>query len=471
MAVLFAVCLVALEAGYSVALGAFLAGAVVGETKHVRKVETIVEPLRDVFCAVFFVAVGLHIDPSVMASLWIPILAGTGLVIFGKVAACTFGAFVAGYDLRTALRAGMGLGQIGEFSFVIAQLGLGLGVVSAPLYSIAVGISLLTALITPYLMRSSDRIVEVFLRRAPAPLVTYTELYGRWVAGLTAEGVGAQVWSVARKPILQTLLNVLAVTAILFGGRTLARTMAGSGAALDRTAEGLVWGGAFLIAMPFLIAAWRKTRAICLILAEGALAGRNLPEARALALRGLLANTGSLLAGILLGAWLLAASSPFLPPLPTTIGIAAFLAVLTAVLYRWMVRFQAGVQAGLQRLAAQPDQAPGNMAARGATAPALELMRRYYPYGGGAAEIVIPHGSPVAGRTLRDLSLRTATGATIVLIERGERRLIDPVDAPLAGGDRLLVMGEEDQIARARAVLESREPAPSGSVPQRPPSG
>lgn len=466
MAVLFAVCLVALEAGYSVALGAFLAGAVVGETKHVRRVETIVEPLRDVFCAVFFVAVGLHIDPSEMASLWVPILAGTGLVIFGKVAACTFGAFVAGYDLRTALRAGMGLGQIGEFSFVIAQLGLSLGVVSAPLYSIAVGISLITALITPYLMRSSDRIVEVFLRRAPAPLVTYTELYGRWVAGLTAEGVGAQVWSVARKPILQALLNVLAVSAILFGGRTLAGTMAGGGAPLDRTAEGLVWGGAFLIAMPFLIAAWRKVRAISLILAEGALAGRNLPEARALALRSLLANTGSLIAGIVLGAWLLAASAPFLPPVPMTIGIAAFLAVLTAVLYRWMVRFQAGIQAGFQRLAApRPDQA------RGSTSPGLELMRRYYPYGGGAAEIVIPHGSPVTGRTLRDLSLRTATGATIVLIERGDRRLIDPVDAPLAEGDRLLVMGEEDQIARARAVLESREPAPSGSAAQRPRSG
>ncbi len=461
MAILFAVSLLALRLGYSVALGAFLAGAVAGETREVRTVERIVAPLRDIFGAVFFVSIGLRLDPALIASGWKPIAAGAALVITGKVAACSIGAFVAGYDPRTALRTGMGLAQIGEFSFVIAQLGLALGVVSDALFPVAVGVSSITTLVAPHLIRSSDRVVEWFERRAPAPLVTYIELYGRWVAGLAVPGAAAQVWAVARRPVLHAVLNLLAVSGVLLGARTLAGGAGGEAGALAGTLDAVVWSGAFLLAMPFLIAAWRKARAISMILAEGALMGLSLPEARALALRNILANTGSLLAAALLAPWLLAASSTFLPPLPVLAVAAAFLATLTALLYRWMVRFQASVQSTLQRLAEKTPPLRDE-----ATAPSLLLMRRYYPYGGGAAEMVVPEGSPAAGKTLRELSLRSVTGATVVAVERGGSRLDDPGGTPLAPGDALLVMGEEDQIARARSLLggsRAATPARPGS--------
>jgi hypothetical protein len=254
---------------------------------------------------------------------------------------------------------------------------------------------------------------------------------------------------VARKPILQTLLNLIAVSAVFLAAGWLSRRFAASGGPAGAALDAVVWSAALLAAMPFLIAAWRKIRAISLILAEGALAGRDLPEARALALRNLLANTGSLLAGAILAAWLLAASSTFLPSVPALLGAGIFIAALTAALYRWMVRFQATLQAGLSRLA---DSSPDHGAEE--KPPPLDLIRRYYPYGVGAAEVVIAEGGASAGRSLRDLSLRSVTGATVVAVERGGARQAEIVALPLAAGDRLFIVGEEDQIRRARRILE-----------------
>jgi K+:H+ antiporter len=446
MAILFSISLLALHLGYSVALGAFLAGAIVGESREVRAVERLVTPLRDIFGAVFFVSVGLRIDPRLMAGVAGPILAGAAVVIVGKVAACSFGAFVAGYDVRTALRAGMGLGQIGEFSFIIAQLGTALDVVPESLYPIAVGVSAVTTFAAPYLIRSSDRAVELFERLAPAPVVTYVELYGRWVSGLTSTGTRSQVWAVVRKPALQTLLNLLAVSAVLLGTRLVAGGIGREEGGVAGALDAVFWAGAFLLAMPFLIAAWRKIRAISMILAEGALAGRTLPEERALALRNILTHTLSLLAGLLLAAWLLVASSAFLPPLPILIVAAVFLGTLTAALYKWMVRFQASVQATVQRLAATSGDSER-------TAPRGRILSRYHPYGGAAFDLIIPPGSPAAGRSLRDLEVRSITGATVVAVERGGERVADLPGTPLAPGDVLLLVGEADQIERARALL------------------
>src|SRR4029078_11801587 len=124
--------------------------------------------VRDMFSAIFFVAIGLLIDPKMLATHWLPILVITIVVVLGKVATCSFGPFMGGNDTRTSLRVGMGLAQIGEFSFIIASLGLTLNVPSAFLYPIAVTVSALTTLTTPYLLRHSDRLVNWFDRKAPA---------------------------------------------------------------------------------------------------------------------------------------------------------------------------------------------------------------------------------------------------------------------------------------------------------------
>ncbi|MGH7805094.1 MAG: cation:proton antiporter, partial [Candidatus Binatia bacterium] len=137
----FAVAIAADALGFSVALGAFLVGAVIAETRHVHEIESRIESIRDVFSAVFFVAVGMQIDPQVLIGAWPIVLGLSVLTIGGKVTTCAFGALACGSPPREAFRIGMSLGQIGEFSFIIAGLGRETGVVSDALYPITVAVS------------------------------------------------------------------------------------------------------------------------------------------------------------------------------------------------------------------------------------------------------------------------------------------------------------------------------------------
>src|SRR5688500_13767499 len=155
MGICFAAALLALTFGYSVALGAFIAGSLVAESGHEKTIEHLVEPVRDVFAAIFFVSVGMLIDPALVAQHWFPVLVMTAAVIAGNVIFVTVSAFLVGYTPRTAVQAGMSLAQIGEFSFIIASVGLATGATRPFLYPIAVAVSAITTLTTPWLIRSA----------------------------------------------------------------------------------------------------------------------------------------------------------------------------------------------------------------------------------------------------------------------------------------------------------------------------
>ncbi len=161
LALCFGVSLIAISMGYSVALGAFLIGAIVAEAREKGKIEGLVEPIRDMFSAVFFVAIGMMIQPSMIVTYIVPIIVISLVVVVGKVVSCGIGTFLAGNDGKTSMRVGMGLAQIGEFSFIIAALGLSLKVTSDFLYPIAVAVSVVTTLLTPYLIRWSDATVQL----------------------------------------------------------------------------------------------------------------------------------------------------------------------------------------------------------------------------------------------------------------------------------------------------------------------
>jgi CPA2 family monovalent cation:H+ antiporter-2 len=154
----FAAALLALEAGYSIALGAFIAGSLVAESGEGAYVEDQIRPIKDVFAAVFFVSVGMLIDPALIVRHWVAVLVLTLVVIVGKVASVTAGALLSGNDKRLSLRAGMSLAQIGEFSFIIAALGTDLHATGAFLYPVAASVSAITTFTTPWLIRASDPI-------------------------------------------------------------------------------------------------------------------------------------------------------------------------------------------------------------------------------------------------------------------------------------------------------------------------
>ena len=217
MGVCFAIVLATAKFGYSVALGAFLAGSLVAESGEEKRVEHLVRPMKDLFAAVFFVAVGMSIDPGVLRDHWLIVLLMTATVLLLKPIAVAFGGFVAGFSIRRSVRAGMVMSQIGEFSFIIAALGLTLGAVDPSLYPIAVAVSALTTLTTPWMARTSDRVALRFEASLPRPLQTFATLYASWIEDLTrardrgALGHGAQIRRITALLLVDAALVCLVV--------------------------------------------------------------------------------------------------------------------------------------------------------------------------------------------------------------------------------------------------------------------
>src|SRR5438477_1898772 len=177
----FAAALLALSFGYSVALGAFIAGSLIAESGHEAEIERLVRPVRDMFAAIFFVSVGMMIDPAALTQHWRAILALTLAVILGKVLAVTIGAFLAGHGRRTAMKAGMSLAQIGEFSFIIASVGVAAGVIGGWMYPVAIAVSAITTLTTPLLIKLSNRAAASIDHWLPEPIQTVAALYASWI--------------------------------------------------------------------------------------------------------------------------------------------------------------------------------------------------------------------------------------------------------------------------------------------------
>src|SRR6202166_1519250 len=163
----FCFAMAAERAGYSVALGSFLAGSLVAESGQAERLEELIRPLRDVFAAVFFVSVGMMIDPAIIVAHWQELALLVGVLIVGKIVGVTLGALLAGTPAPLAVQTGLSLAQIGEFSFIIAGVGLETGAARTFLYSIAVGVSAITTFTTPFMVRACGPVAAMLESRAP----------------------------------------------------------------------------------------------------------------------------------------------------------------------------------------------------------------------------------------------------------------------------------------------------------------
>jgi CPA2 family monovalent cation:H+ antiporter-2 len=177
----FGYCLLAIKLEYSLALGAFIIGSLMAESKELKTIERLIEPIRDMFSAIFFVSVGLLLDPKILIHYAWPVAIITLAVVIGKVFACSLGSLLAGKDGRTSFRVGMGLAQIGEFSFIIATMGVSLNVTSNFLYPIAVAVSVITTFLTPYLIRLADPFAQSLAKILPQRIIYFFSLYTNWL--------------------------------------------------------------------------------------------------------------------------------------------------------------------------------------------------------------------------------------------------------------------------------------------------
>jgi len=345
----FGFCLLVVKLEYSMVLGAFLIGAIMAESRQLLKIEQLIEPVRDLFSAIFFVAIGLMIDPQVLVEYAWPIVVITFAVVMGKMLSCGMGAFIAGNDGRTSLRVGMGLSQIGEFSFIIAALGMTLQVTSDFLYPVAVAVSAITTLLTPYLIRAADPLSLKLGRVMPQRLGRVLSLYGEWLRSIQPQGEGAMLAAMIRRILLQVGVNLALVIAIFFSGGYFATRL---GAWLSEWVgdvgqqKAMIWGAALLLSLPFLIAAYRKLKALSMLLAEMGvspeMAGRHTQR-----VRRVIAEVIPLLSLLVIFLLLSALSASILPTNELLLIIGVVAAVVVAVLWRWFIRVHTRMQIAL----------------------------------------------------------------------------------------------------------------------------
>ncbi len=204
----FAVVIMALNAGFSPAFGAFIMGSILAETTKAERIEHIISPLKDLFGAVFFVSVGMLLNPEMIIQNIFPILFSALVLLLGKPLFITIGSLVTGQPLKMAIQSGLSLSQIGEFSFIIASLGLSLKVTSEFLYPVAVAVSVLTTFTTPYMIKLSN----------PVFILTDKLLPLKWKDALSKYSISAEKInniSEWRKLVRSAIINVVIFSVII----------------------------------------------------------------------------------------------------------------------------------------------------------------------------------------------------------------------------------------------------------------
>ncbi len=448
----FGVSYLAGAAGFSVALGAFVAGLLVAESGGGRLVEESIRPLRDVFAAIFFVATGMQLDVRVLTTEWPLALGLATVVLLGKPVAVTVGVFLSGRGLPTAIRAGLSLSHIGEFSFILAGVGVMLGVVPPAFVAAAVAVSVVTAFLASWLARMADPVARWVDRRLPHRVQMVASLYGAWVEALGKKRDGVRPWARVRRAARWLALDALAIAGLIIAGSTLrarlVEELARSGVGFTVASWALALFTLVLVS-PFLLGIFRVTRVLGNELGEIAIplppSGR-VDNGRAP--RRMLGVAVQLAGIVVTGGPLILATQPFLPPLSGLVVLALVLVLIGIIFWRRATdlfgHFQAGAELVVATLGKQLQ----------ADHVEVDPIRHMLPGLGDFAPVRVAEESEGNGRTLGELNLRGRTGATVIALARGDRRIAFPeAHERIAAGDLLALTGSSEAIHAAGEIL------------------
>ncbi len=437
----------------SLVVGAFLAGAVIAEARARRRIERAVKPVTNLFAAVFFVSVGLMVDPAALwANLDTVVFVTAGMIAL-KLVNCTVACVLVGEAPRDAFKVGIGMGQVAEFAFLIAALGMAHGLSDRPLYQIAVGVALLCTATNPYLLRVSDRLYGIVSRAFGPRAHDLMRWYRRWGAALRSRREGGQSMAAHLRGHFVLLGVDLMMVAILFAGvyvasrvPAVAEFLAWLDGLWQPFSVPLNWSGALcaaaalLISAPAFWAAHHTWAEIARHIAEDAFAG---PEGRRLTrvrrfvrdtLRivgfvGVVVYAAVLCNGFIQSRWLMA-----------TLLLAA-----VAFVARFSKRFRRDYKASHETLSrafdvhALPPEDP-------VTVEAIIAVH--------TETLTVPRSAAVAGKTLGELDLRHATGASVISVSgRGGANVSPGRDTRLSPGDTLVLVGSDEELAQATALL------------------
>jgi CPA2 family monovalent cation:H+ antiporter-2 len=458
----FAFALAAEAVGYSLALGAFAAGTLVAESGEGLRVEKLVDAVRDVFAAIFFVSVGTLLDPALALEDWDAVAAFSVLVVGGNFVGVTLGAFLSGNGVRASVRAGMSLGQIGEFSYIIAAVAAARGAIPQSLYSVTVAVGVITTFLTPWMIRWSPAAAAAIDHRLPNPLQTFAAFYDTWLDRLRTSARYETRWTRLWWRLRWALVDAVALGVITIGASVESRTIVpwlDSRFGVGREVAGtLMVAGALALGAPFALGMVNVARRLGVQLASRALPrveGQELDLADAP--RRVLVVVMQLAIVLLFGVPLLAVTQPFLPAFGGALVLALVLGVLGVIFWRSAAGFEGHVRAGAQMIV----EVLANQS-RAHQRASLDAVERVLPGFGKLVPVRIEQTSAAVGKTLAELDIRATTGATVLAILRGDEEVVIPIAREtLREGDLLALAGSDEAISEAHALLtEVRAEAP-----------
>lgn len=448
VSIAFGVALLAIRLRFSLALGAFIVGAVMSEARQRVRIEMLTDPLRDVFAAVFFVAIGMMVNAAmVFANIGVVLLL-TMTVMVGKFLATSTGAFLMGNDRERSVQVGCGMAQINEFALIIAALGASTGVTRESLYPVAVSVSVLTTFLNPYLLRLAPDIYRLQEMMLPERWRNFLAGYTDWAGRFRAQRSDDAVRRAVHRSLIIILINLGWIAGIFIATAYLARRWPGLFMVVPEKFGGanvVFWFAAAVLVIPFLVATLRKLQALGMILAEIKFPLTESGGARYVIARSMTEIAVLVTGSLALGFFIIMLSSAILPPWPILLLLLLALLLLTTLLWKFNIRLYARAQTALRDVMAGA-QEWFSLHPVGAMP--------YWFRDARLGTVRLTHQSRIVGQVIRDLNLRNATGATIIGIERGQHTIVNPdADETFHAGDRVMLLGTVSQIEKARDWL------------------
>ena len=429
------------KVGFSSAFGAFVMGSILAETIEAEKIIKLVEPVKNLFGAIFFVSVGMLVDPKILIEYAIPILALVGSILIGQAIFGTFGFMLGGESLKSAMRCGFSMAQIGEFSFIIASLGLSLGVISNYLYPVVVAVSVITTFLTPYMIRLATPTYQVMEKHLPKRLINIlnhfamshpsTTQQSKWKSLLRQMLINTVAYSILTAAVIALMFTfVLPFTRSLFPGWK-----------LHWYANAITGILTLVLIAPFLRAIimkknhsneWKR------LWVESSI--NRIPLLFTIVVRFVIA-----LAFIF---YICNYLTRFTDALMIIIGIAVISLMIAS---RWTKKRSIKMERlFIHNLRSRDIMAQVN----GEKKPLYEghLLDRDIHI----SDFDVPEDSSWGGKTLKELHLRERFGVDMSSIMRGSQRLNIPNgDTVIFPGDKLQVIGNDDQLQKFATALST----------------
>ncbi|MBQ0118040.1 MAG: cation:proton antiporter [Flavobacterium sp.] len=425
--------ILATKAGFSPALGAFIMGSIIAETTQAEKIEHLIKPVKDLFGAVFFVSVGMLINPYTLVEYAIPVLIITLVTIFGKTFSTCIGALVSGQPLKQSVQAGMSLAQIGEFSFIIATLGMTLNVTSPFLYPIIVAVSAITTFTTPFMIKLSEPMYLKINDKLPIKWKKAIENYSNNSQSIKS----TSTWQVfIKSTLINVIINTVIIIAIILISQAYLLPWV-SKSNFGNTIAALI---TLIVIMPFIWALSLKR--------VGGKAFDQLREERKYRGAIVMIILGRIFLALFFIGFLL---NIFFSPLVSFIALLAVIAFYTVMPKRLNKQYARIENHFLKNFNDREIAASG-------TKIITENDCKITPWDGHMATFTINSNSSLTGKTLFDLKLRELLGINIASIKRGELTIHIPQrNEIIFPGDLINVIGSDEQILDFKNYLDHQE--------------